>query len=70
MDIRAAEISKVIRDQIASFGTEAQVQPDILGGIVVKLGSQMIDASIRTKLNRLAQAMKGEARMPAAPMKG
>src|SRR3712207_9185603 len=25
MDIRAAEISKVIRDQIASFGTEAEV---------------------------------------------
>ena len=25
MDIRAAEISKVIKDQIASFGTEAQV---------------------------------------------
>src|SRR6476620_7139963 len=25
MEIRAAEISKVIRDQIASFGTEAQV---------------------------------------------
>jgi F-type H+-transporting ATPase subunit delta len=38
---------------------DAQVDPNILGGIVVKLGSQMIDASIRTKLNRLAQAMKG-----------
>jgi len=38
---------------------EATVDPDILGGIVVKLGSQQIDASIRTKLNRLAQAMKG-----------
>ena len=38
---------------------DARVDPDILGGIVVKLGSQMIDASIRTKLNRLAQAMKG-----------
>ena len=49
---------------------DAQVDPDILGGIIVKLGSQQIDASIRTKLNRLAQAMKGEARMPAAPMKG
>jgi F-type H+-transporting ATPase subunit delta len=49
---------------------ESQIDPKILGGIVVKLGSQMIDASIRTKLNRLAQAMKGEARMPAAPMKG
>jgi F-type H+-transporting ATPase subunit delta len=38
---------------------DAQVDPNILGGIVVKLGSQMIDASIRTKLNRLAQVMKG-----------
>jgi F-type H+-transporting ATPase subunit delta len=38
---------------------EARVDPDILGGLVVKLGSQMIDASLRTKLNRLAQAMKG-----------
>jgi F-type H+-transporting ATPase subunit delta len=38
---------------------EASVDPSILGGIVVKLGSQRIDASIRTKLNRLASAMKG-----------
>ena len=38
---------------------DAEVDPSILGGIVVKLGSQMIDASIRTKLNQLAQAMKG-----------
>ena len=38
---------------------DATVDPAILGGIVVKLGSQQIDASIRTKLNRLASAMKG-----------
>ena len=38
---------------------DASVDPTILGGIVVKLGSQQIDASIRTKLNRLASAMKG-----------
>ena len=38
---------------------DATVDPAILGGIVVRLGSQMIDASIRTKLNRLALAMKG-----------
>jgi F-type H+-transporting ATPase subunit delta len=38
---------------------DATVDADILGGIVVRLGSQQIDASIRTKLNRLAQAMKG-----------
>ena len=38
---------------------DASVDPEILGGIVVELGSQRIDASIRTKLNRLAAAMKG-----------
>lgn len=38
---------------------ETRIDPEILGGIVIKLGSQMIDASIRTKLNRLAEAMKG-----------
>ena len=38
---------------------EAKVDPEILGGIIVRHGSQMIDASIRTKLNTLAQAMKG-----------
>lgn len=35
------------------------VDPAILGGLVVKVGSQMIDSSIRTKLNAMSQAMKG-----------
>jgi F-type H+-transporting ATPase subunit delta len=35
------------------------VDSNILGGLVVKIGSQMIDSSIRTRLNTLAQAMKG-----------
>ena len=38
---------------------DAKVDPSILGGIVVRLGSRMIDASIKTKLNTLAQAMRG-----------
>ena len=36
-----------------------KLDPAILGGMIVKIGSQMIDGSIRTKLNTLAQAMKG-----------
>jgi F-type H+-transporting ATPase subunit delta len=36
----------------------ASVDPDLLGGLVVTIGSQRIDASIRTRLNSLAQAMK------------
>ncbi|HEY8603450.1 F0F1 ATP synthase subunit delta [Tsuneonella suprasediminis] len=35
------------------------VDPDLLGGLVVTIGSQRIDGSIRTRLNSLAQAMKG-----------
>jgi F-type H+-transporting ATPase subunit delta len=38
---------------------DSKVDPQILGGIIIRHGSQMIDASIRTKLNTLAQAMKG-----------
>ncbi|WP_118857546.1 F0F1 ATP synthase subunit delta [Sphingomonas mesophila] len=38
---------------------DSTVDPWLLGGIVVRLGSQMIDASIKTKLNTLATAMKG-----------
>jgi F-type H+-transporting ATPase subunit delta len=38
---------------------DARVDPAILGGLRIKLGSQMIDASIKTKLNNLALAMKG-----------
>ncbi len=41
------------------INVELQIDPAILGGLVVKIGSQMIDSSIRTKLNTLAHAMKG-----------
>lgn len=37
---------------------DADVDPDLLGGLVVTIGSQRIDASIRTRLNSLSQAMK------------
>jgi len=37
----------------------ASVQPDLLGGLVVTIGSKRIDSSIRSRLNSLAQAMKG-----------
>ena len=36
-----------------------RVDPALLGGLVVTVGSKRIDGSIRTRLNSLAQAMKG-----------
>ena len=38
---------------------EANVDPDILGGLVVTIGSRRIDGSLRSRLNSLATAMKG-----------
>ena len=35
------------------------VDPELLGGLVVRIGSRQIDSSIRTRLNSLANAMKG-----------
>jgi F-type H+-transporting ATPase subunit delta len=47
----------------AGLGADAalilNVDPDILGGLIVRVGSRMVDSSIRTKLNTLATAMKG-----------
>jgi F-type H+-transporting ATPase subunit delta len=35
-----------------------RVDPAIIGGLVVKLGSRMVDSSLRTKLNAIKHAMK------------
>ena len=46
----------------ASVGKDVQlrakVDPALLGGLVVKMGSRMIDSSLRTKLNSLKTRMK------------
>jgi F-type H+-transporting ATPase subunit delta len=40
---------------------EVKIDPALIGGLVVKLGSRMVDSSLRTKLNAIRHAMK-EAR--------
>ncbi|HEY2242919.1 MAG: F0F1 ATP synthase subunit delta [Xanthobacteraceae bacterium] len=40
---------------------DVKVDPAVLGGLVIKLGSRMVDSSLRTKLNAIKHAMK-EAR--------
>jgi F-type H+-transporting ATPase subunit delta len=40
---------------------DIKVDPTIIGGLIVKLGSRMVDTSLRTKLNAIRHAMK-EAR--------
>ncbi len=37
---------------------EMKIDPAIIGGLIVKLGSRMVDASLKTKLNSIRHAMK------------
>jgi F-type H+-transporting ATPase subunit delta len=53
-----------LKDELASvLGRDItlteSVDPEILGGLVVKAGSKMVDSSLRTKLMNLKVAMKG-----------
>lgn len=51
-----ARLKSIVGSEVA---IDATVDPKILGGLIVRLGSRQIDGSIRTKLNALATAMKG-----------
>ena len=60
------EQMQVLADSLkASIGRNVQIRtrvdPNLLGGLIVKVGSKMIDSSLRTKLNNLKVAMKGIA---------
>ena len=41
-----------------SVDLDVNIDPTIIGGLVVKLGSRMVDSSLRTKLNAIKHAMK------------
>ena len=51
-----AALASAHRGEIA---IASKIDPTILGGLTVKIGSTLIDNSIKTRLNSLAQAMKG-----------
>lgn len=45
----------------SNVSIDAKVDPDILGGLIVKVGSRMVDSSLRTKLQKLQYVLKGAA---------
>jgi F-type H+-transporting ATPase subunit delta len=57
------QLGDVLRSVLggSKVSVDARVDPDILGGLVVKVGSRLFDSSIRSKLARLQLAMKGVA---------
>jgi len=58
-DAQVAQLKETLKAQLGSDVTlESSVDENLLGGLVVRVGSKMIDSSIRTKLNRLQLNLK------------
>lgn len=59
-DEQLQALSESLRAKLGGKITvEPHVDPSLIGGLVVRVGSRMIDASLKTKLQRLQYAMKG-----------
>jgi F-type H+-transporting ATPase subunit delta len=59
-DAETAELKSILRSKLSKdVNLETRVDPSLLGGLIVKVGSRMIDSSLRTKLNGLRMAMRG-----------
>ncbi len=59
-DAQKTQLIDTLKGTVAkSIKLETKVDPSLLGGLVVKIGSRMIDSSLKTKLNSLKVAMKG-----------
>jgi F-type H+-transporting ATPase subunit delta len=58
-DAQVTALKEALKAQIGKDVTlSSQVDPSLIGGLVVKVGSRMIDTSVRSKLNSLKIAMK------------
>ncbi|MFN4088585.1 MAG: F0F1 ATP synthase subunit delta [Alphaproteobacteria bacterium] len=59
-DTQMASLQDSLRQVVGGkVSVDLTVDPAVLGGLVVKVGSRLFDSSIRTKLQRMQQAMRG-----------
>jgi F-type H+-transporting ATPase subunit delta len=57
---REAALTEQLRRAVGARVTlDIRVDPGLLGGLIVKIGSRMVDASLNSRLQRLRLAMKG-----------
>ena len=55
-----AALAEAIRRSVGGkVSVDVKVDPGLIGGLIVKVGSRMVDSSLKTKLQRLQLAMKG-----------
>ncbi|NYZ13612.1 F0F1 ATP synthase subunit delta [Azospirillum sp. RWY-5-1] len=58
-DAQIEAVTEALRSVVGNkVAVNVTVDPELIGGMIVRYGSRMIDASVRTKLNKLQLAMK------------
>jgi len=61
-DDQIAAVTEALKRVVgAKVSVDLTVDPNLIGGLVVRVGSRMYDSSLRTKLQRLQLSMKGIA---------
>ena len=57
-----SELNEALGKSVGAKVTiQSSVDPGLLGGLIIKIGSRMIDSSLKTKLKKLQFALKGAA---------
>ena len=58
-DAQVSALKDALKDSLGKdVALDARVDPALIGGLIVKVGSRMINSSLRTKLSSLKLAMK------------
>ena len=58
-DAQLADISSKLKDKFnADFNIQLNIEPELIGGLKIQVGSQMIDSSIKNQLQLLKEKMK------------
>ena len=61
-EAQLAALNEQLRRGVGSrVSVDVHIDPGLIGGLVLKLGSRMVDGSIKSKLQRLQLAMKSIA---------
>lgn len=58
-EAQSAALTEALKKTVGQkINIEAKVEPDLIGGLVVRVGSRMVDTSIRTQLQKLRRALR------------
>lgn len=61
-DAQIAQLKETLKASVGkNVMLDARVDPSILGGLIVKIGSRMVDSSLRTRLTAIRLGLKGAA---------